>query len=277
MDGGMDGGIGGFLHCPNRCWQSAPTAPISGLIPWPPKGKRGIPGWRVSHARCGGRASTTGSGIWLQVLHPNPVGNRGSRAQHRIPVPTGPSRWGGLQAQHWRHIMAAQPSSGRRRALGHACARTCPGFSRDKAVLQQAGKTQQARAQSSFVPGSLSEGVQWLFPGWPKKYPMAGTPRAARPLPAPGKEDACCCRGWSLCFLGWHPSWERGWWQGRREGTRQAGKPGSPSRSGLLGRLGWFGGAAGPGWLLGGPEPPAQPGDGSQGLTAPTAGSWWGG
>lgn len=159
MDGWMDGRIGELLHSPNRCWQSAPTAPVSGLIPWPPKGKRGMPSWRVSHARCDGWASTTGSRILLQVLHPNPVGNRGSCAQHSIPMPTGLSRWGGLQAQHRRHIVAAQPSSGCRWALGHASAHTCPGFSRDKAVLQQAGKTQQVRAQSSFVPGSLSEGV----------------------------------------------------------------------------------------------------------------------
>lgn len=33
----------------------------------------------------------------------------------------------------------------------------------------------------------------------------------------------------------------------------------SRSRSSLPGRSGWFGGAAGLGWLLGGPNPPARP------------------
>lgn len=170
---------------------------------------------------------------------PHLSGHHSSRAHHCIPMPLGPCCWGGLRAQQ-RHIMAAQPSSGHQRASGHTRAGMCPGLSRDKAWLHQAGKTPQVWAQSGFVPGSLSEGAQWLIPRWPKKGPTASTPRLAPhgwhptstpavcPLPAPGKEDSWCCRGWSLCFLGWGLSWGRGWWRGGR-GPAEQGSLGPPA------------------------------------------------
>lgn len=185
--------MGGLCHCPNRWWQSASTAPpTSGHIPYHPPPQRGrgdahmadVPCllWWPPGAGCG------------HLCRSHTLSRWGRRFPHTTPrprVPLGraaapaPARCGGTA------IERAPTGSGTR-----ARAPTCPSLRRDKAVLRQAGRTRRVRAQSGFVPGSLSEGARWLLPGWPKKWhPTGGTPRAACPLPAPGKEHMCCYRG----------------------------------------------------------------------------------
>lgn len=266
--------MGGLLHCPSRRWQSAPT---SGHVPWSPKGEGGMPSWLASHAGCGGRASATRSRIWppLPVLRPIPEAPRfpcpalHPRAHGSIP----PGRAvGPAPRTSWQHRHRAG-ASGHRDALVPIHVPASPGTKPCSSRQEKLGKSGH---KAALCWALLSEEAQWLIPGWPKKGPTAGTPWLAPQQYAPS--PPCVSRvpvaAEAGAFAFWDGAFPRGEVGGGEEGTRRAGEPGSPSRSGLLGRLGWLGGAAGPGWLLGSPEPPARPDGSSPGPMAPIAGSW---
>lgn len=190
-----------MLCCLNRCWQSAP---MSGHIPWPPKGERGMPSWLASHARCGGWVSAVGSRIWppLLVLHPISAGTTVP-----VPITASPCPWvraagegcGPSSGTSWRHSRRAG-TNGHRDTLVPVCVPASPGT--------KPGSTRQGKLRKSGHKVALSralclKGRNGLFPGGQKKapqlaphgwHPMAGTPRAPQQC-APSQPQVRRIRG----------------------------------------------------------------------------------
>lgn len=257
MDGQTDGWVDrGLALLPQTARGKCPCSPTSGHIP---RAGGGCPGRSPFRAQEQGLAASTAAAP-CPVLGPSTFVGR---------------ELGAGRAPSSGRTVAARPSSGRRRDA-EPC--SCPYMSRDKAVLQQAGKTRKSGHKAALCPALCLKGAMAL----PR---VARKRRAAGPVPLGtgtphghpssithsrvGREGARGMLRRSLRFLGWGPSLGRGLRRGGRDllSTRrpQPWEPRSPSRSGLPGRSGWFGGAAGLGWLPGGPDPPAWPHCGSPG------------